>query len=78
MIYSGGRIRTVTAYMSATTRRTFLQASTLSAVAATRSSGANDSISAFDPAAEHFTDEAANRLAHPQYSAPYVIPNLAS
>jgi len=33
---------------------------------------------AFDPAIERFADEEANRLAHPNYRAPCVIPNLAS
>ena len=32
---------------------------------------------AFDPATERFADDEANRLAHPEYRAPYVIPQLA-
>src|SRR5438309_354418 len=101
MIYSGVRIRTATAFMGSSTRRTFLQASALSALAATRSWGANDRINigrisadlchlatisyrldsrllAFNPKTERFTDDAANRLAHPNYRAPYVIPHIAS
>lgn len=31
----------------------------------------------FDPQGQRFADEAANRLAHPDYRAPYVIPHLA-
>jgi predicted dehydrogenase len=31
----------------------------------------------FNPPTQSFTDEAANRLAHPAHRAPYVIPNLA-
>jgi Oxidoreductase family, C-terminal alpha/beta domain len=33
---------------------------------------------AFDPKTERFADDAANRLAHPNYRAPYVIPHIAS
>ncbi|MBV9306714.1 MAG: Gfo/Idh/MocA family oxidoreductase [Acidobacteriaceae bacterium] len=38
----------------------------------------NGRLLAFDPKTERFADEAANRLAHPNYRAPYVIPHLAS
>ncbi len=31
----------------------------------------------FDPQSKQFADEAANRLAHPDYRAPYLIPQLA-